>query len=196
MVVDAIVDGYFPLLEIYGDLLEEYEDLVLTERVDHPLPKIYGVKRNLSILRRAAWPLRDALHALMRRDDATLSKVSQLHMRDTLDHVMQVVDVTESFREVSSSLIDVHLSMVGQRTNEVMRVLTVISAIFIPLTFLAGVYGMNFDTSVGGNMPELQWRYGYLVFWIVSLIVGGALVGLFARLGWLRLPAGAERQSA
>ncbi|QDV07200.1 Magnesium transport protein CorA [Planctomycetes bacterium Poly30] len=193
MVIDAIVDGYFPVLEAYSDELEEFEDLILTDSEAEPLGDLYTTKRELAALRRAAWPLRDALQRLLRESSSPLSATSQLHLRDTLDHVMQVVDVTESFRELASSLVDVHLSMVGQRTNDVMRVLTVISAIFIPLTFLAGIYGMNFDTTKPGNLPELEWKYGYLFFWGVCLTVGIGLLVLFRRLGWL---GGAPTMSA
>lgn len=183
--IDAIVDGYFPVLEAYSDELGVFEESILTEQEAQPLAKLYTTKRELASLRRAAWPLRDSLQRLLREANSPLSDASQLHLRDTLDHVMQVVDVTESFRELATSLVDVHLSMVGQRTNEVMRVLTVVSAIFIPLTFLAGIYGMNFNTELPGNLPELQWRYGYVFFWLVCLIIGLGQIWLFRRLGWL-----------
>jgi magnesium transporter len=106
-------------------------------------------------------------------------------LRDTSDHVIQVVDLLESYRELASSLVDVHVSMLGQRTSETMRVLTVVSTIFIPLTFVAGVYGMNFDRSQPGNMPELGMPYAYIVFWAACIAIAGGLVLVFARLGWL-----------
>lgn len=186
MVVDAIVDGYFPVLEQYGDRLEEFENSVFAQRGGDVLDKLYLTKRDLASFRRAAWPLREALAELLRDDGTHLDELSRLHLRDTLDHTMQVVEVNESYRELAASLVDVHLSLVGQRTNEVMRVLTVVSAIFIPLTFLAGIYGMNFDTSQPWNLPELGWSYGYLVFWGLCLLLGGCLLLLFRRLGWLR----------
>ena len=186
MVVDSIVDGYFPVLEHFGEQLEVLEDQVLDEQAPDVLMDLYTTKRELAGLRRVTWPLRDALHHLVRDEQGSLSSSARLHLRDTLDHVMQVVEVTESYRELATSLVDVHLSMVGQRTNDVMRVLTVVSTIFIPLTFVAGVYGMNFDTRSAANLPELGWKYGYLFFWGVCAVMAIALLVLFRRLGWLR----------
>ena len=185
-VIDAIVDGYFPVLEEYGDLLELLEDQVLEERDKTVLRRLYAVKRDLSVFRRATWPLREALSQLVRDEGKPLSDTTRLHLRDTLDHMMQVHDVNESYRELGTSLVDVHLSLVGQRTNDIMRVLTVVSAVFIPLTFVAGVYGMNFDTDSPYNLPELGWTYGYVGFWIACLCLGIGLVFLFRRLGWFR----------
>ena len=185
-VIDAVVDGYFPVLEHYGGVLEELEDRILAGRGQDVLGELYQTKRDLAGFRRATWPLREALAQLMRDEDSRLSHSSRLHLRDTLDHTMQVVEVNESYRELSASLVDVYLSMVGQRTNDIMRVLTVVSTIFIPLTFLAGVYGMNFDTSEPLNLPELGWPLGYVLFWIVCLVSTVGLMVLFRRLGWLR----------
>jgi magnesium transporter len=186
MVVDAIVDEYFPILEHYGDQLEDLEERVLERARPELLAELYVIKRDLVALRRATWPLREALQSLLRdEDDVHLGDHARLYLRDTVDHVMQVVDVAETYRELSASLVDVHLSMVGQQTNDVMRVLTVIATIFIPLTFVAGVYGMNFDTREAWNLPELGWRYGYLFFWAVSLTIAGGLVVAFRRWGWL-----------
>jgi len=185
MVIDAIVDGYFPILEHFGAQLEQFEDEILLERSKHVLGRLYSVKRDLARFRRATWPLREALAQLERTDDTLLDETTRLHLRDTLDHTMQVVDVNESFRELAASLIDVHLSMVGQRTNEIMRVLTVVSAIFIPLTFVAGIYGMNFDTGQAWNLPELRWPLGYVFFWGVCLVMASTLLFVFRRLGWL-----------
>lgn len=185
-VIDAIVDGYFPVLEKFGDRLEEFEELILEERKHGVLGDLYVIKRELGGFRRAVWPLREALSQLMRDDEPRLTDPTQLHMRDTLDHTMQVIEVNETYRELAASLVDVHLSMVGQRTNDIMRVLTVISVIFIPLTFVAGVYGMNFDTSAPLNMPELHWPHGYVFFWFICLIVAAGLLLIFRRLGWLQ----------
>ena len=183
-IIDAIVDGYFPVLEVYGERLEDLELRVLEEPDKEVLAEVYEVKRDLMALRRAAWPLREMLSALLREEELMSSGV-QHYLRDTADHVFQVVDVTETYRELAGSFIDVYLSSISQRTNEVMRVLTVIATIFIPLTFLAGVYGMNFDTSKPLNMPELGWSYGYVVFIAVCVVVGGGLMLLFRHLGWL-----------
>lgn len=185
MLIDAVVDGYFPMVEHFAEVLETLEKNVFDGGGSELLGQIYGAKQDLGKFRRATYPLRDALAAML-REDSGISDFSKLHVRDALDHVMQVTEVNESYRELSMSLIDVHLSLVGQRTNEVMRVLTVISAIFIPLTFLAGIYGMNFNTQVSGNMPELNWAYGYAYFWGITVALTGTLLFLFRRLGWLR----------
>lgn len=186
MVLDAIVDGYFPVLETFGDRLESFEDRILEDERTDVLPELYTTKRELAGFRRSTWPLREALAMLMREGEAPLSEMARLHLRDTLDHTLQIVEVCESYRELTASLVDVHLSMVAQRTNEIMRVLTVVSAIFVPMTFVAGVYGMNFDTSQPWNLPELGWEYGYVAFWGVCLFVCATLVLVFRRLGWLR----------
>ncbi len=184
-VIDAIVDGYFPVLEHFGEKLEEFEEQILHENRTDTLAALYLAKRDLSGFRRATWPLRAALTQLQRDEEDGFHATARLHMRDTLDHVMQVVDVNESYRELAASLVDMHLSIVGQRTNDVMRVLTVVSAIFIPMTFVAGIYGMNFDTSKALNLPELGWSHGYLFFWCVCLSIAVSLLVLFRRLGWL-----------
>lgn len=180
MLVDGIVDGYFPVLEELGEVLEELEDAILDRPGREVLQELYQLRRQLMVFRRAAYPLRDLLVRLLHADDGTFAREARPHLRDTADHAMQVADVVESFRELAASLVEVHLSAMGQRTNEVMRVLTVISTIFIPLTFLAGVYGMNFDV-----LPELHWGYGYAAFWAVCLATACGLLALFRRLGWL-----------
>jgi len=185
-IIDTIVDGYFPVLEHFGDRLENFEELILEDKERGVLAELYTAKRDLAGFRRAIWPLREALSQLLRIEESRLTDSSKLYMRDTLDHTMQVVEVNESYRELAASLVDVHLSMVGQRTNDVMRVLTVISAIFIPLTFVAGIYGMNFDTDQPLNLPELRWPLGYVYFWSVCLVLGTTLLLLFRKLGWLR----------
>lgn len=184
-VLDSIVDGYFPVLEEYGEQLEELEAKVIDRPDPEVLADVYRAKRELVHFRRAVWPLRDSLSQVLREGHALLSAETLPYLRDINDHVMQVVDVQESYRELAGSFIDVYLSGVSNRTNEVMKVLTVISTIFIPLTFVAGVYGMNFDPEVPGNMPELRWRFGYPAFWIFTLVVATALLIVFRRLGWL-----------
>ncbi len=188
MVIDAVVDGYFPLLERFGDELEELEAAVIRSPTRDAISDIFRIKRELMTLRRAVWPLRDTLGQLVRDRHALIEPEVVPYLRDTTDHVHQVVDVVETYRELAGSLIDVYLSSVGNRTNDVMRVLTVIATIFIPLTFLAGVYGMNFD-----RMPELHWSFGYAAFWGVAGAVTATLLLLFARLGWLRFGGTRER---
>ena len=185
MLIDTIVDGYFPLLEQYGARLEDLEEEILEGPRGDVLERLYLMKREQASFRRAAWPMRDAMAQLMRDADLPFSKASRVYLRDTQDHVMQIVEVAESFRDLSAGLIDVHLSIVGQKTNDVMRVLTVVATLFIPHTFVAGVYGMNFDTSQPANLPELGWRYGYLFFWVLCAALATVLLVLFRRLGWL-----------
>lgn len=185
MLLDGIVDGYFPVLEAYGEKLESIEARVIERPDPRVLGEVYRMKRDLMTFRRAAWPLRDVLNHLLRDGHVRLSPAVAPYLRDAADHVAQVVDVIESYRELAGSFVDVYLSSVSNRTNEAMRVLTVISTIFIPLTFLAGVYGMNFDRAEPGNMPELGWPYGYVGFWAISLALGIALLVAFRRLGWL-----------
>ena len=185
MVVDTIVDAYFPVLEHHGDELERLETAILRSPTREILHGVYRIRRDLVAFRRAAWPLRDSLNQLLRDEDAPISDHARPYLRDTTDHIVQIVDVNETYRELASSLVDVYLSTLGHRTNEIMRVLTVVSTIFIPLTFLAGVYGMNFDTTHPLNLPELGWPYGYVAFWLVTLAVGCTLLVIFRRLGWL-----------
>ncbi len=185
LLVDTVVDGYFPALEELGDRLETIEDEILERPGRDVLRRLYRTKRDIVSFRRATWPLREALHDVVRSPGPHFADGVHPYLRDTNDHVVQVVDLLESYRELASSLVDVHVSMLGQRTNETMRVLTVVSTIFIPLTFLAGVYGMNFDRAQPGNMPELGMPYGYVLFWALCIAIAGGLVLVFARLGWL-----------
>lgn len=182
--IDATIDSCFPMLEAYSDRLEELEDC-LVQRPDRAvLARLHDTKRDLLVLRRALWPTREAVAMLSREEHALVAADTRVWLRDCYDHVVQLIDLAETDREVCADLMDLYLSSVSNRLNSVMKVLTIISTIFIPLTFLAGVYGMNFHTEVG-NMPELLWRHGYLVFWIICGVIAVALLGLFWRLGWL-----------
>jgi magnesium transporter len=158
---------------------------------------IHEMKRTLLALRRAIWPQRDAVGALLRDDSLHVAPETRLHLRDTYDHAVQVMDMVETFREITSGLMDLHLSSVSYRMNEVMKVLTVISTIFLPVTAIAGIYGMNFDTSRSAlNMPELGWRYGYL---FALLLMSGSVAGLllfYRRRGWIGWGAEPGRPSA
>lgn len=183
MVMDAIVDGYFPVLEAFGEELELLEQAVLADPTTTVLERVYSAKRDLLAFRRAVWPLREALSALLR--DETLPEETHPYLRDVSDHLSQVADILETYRELAGSFVDVYLSSISQRTNESMRVLTVIATIFIPLTFVAGIYGMNFDTAQPGNMPELGWPYAYAGFWAICAVITVGLLLLFRRLGWL-----------
>jgi magnesium transporter len=177
--VDAIIDGFFPVLEEYGEQLELLEDEVVANPSRYTLERIHRMKRELLTLRRAIWPQRDAINSLIRDESDLISHEVRIYLRDCYDHTVQVLDMVETYREVASSLMDIYLSSVSNKMNEIMKFLTVMSSIFIPLTFIAGVYGMNFE-----NMPELHTRSGYFVCVGVMAIVAIVLLTLFWRRGW------------
>lgn len=185
-VLDAVVDSYFPLIEQLGERLEHAEDRILKEPCQKDLNTLHDVKHDLMTVRRAAWPLREALNNLIRDSHPLITPETRTYLRDCADHTVQIIDLVETDRELCSDLRDIYLSTVSNRLNQVMKLLTIISTIFIPLTFLAGVYGMNFHTDAGPlSMPELLWKHGYLAFWVVCLLIAIALLTLFWRLGWL-----------
>lgn len=185
--LDASVDSYFPLLEEFGDRLETLEDEVLLRPTPEIVSRIHDAKQQLRILRRIIWPLRDAMNELARDSSSTIiADETRVYFRDLYDHTVQIIDIVETYRELGSDLVDLYLSSQSNRMNEIMRVLTVISTIFMPLGFLVGLYGMNFDTRSPWNMPELGWRYGYLMVWGVLLAVTTVLLVFFHRRGWLR----------
>jgi magnesium transporter len=184
--LDTIIDAFFPVLEVYGERVEALEDEVVTCPTHQTLEKIYAIKRELLALRRAIWPQRDAISMLIRGDDSSLiSDEVRIYLRDCYDHAIQVLDMVETYRELASSLMDVYLSSVSNRMNEVMKLLTIISTIFIPLTFIAGIYGMNFNPDKSPlNMPELNWYYGYPLCLGLMGVIAICLVLYFWRRGW------------
>ena len=188
--LDALIDSYFPLLERYGEALDAIErEVVATPDAGH-LTRIHVLKRDLLELRRALWPMREVTSQLLRDDVAFIGASTRLFLRDCADHVFQLMDMVEIDRELASSLIDLHLSSLSMRMNETMKVLTIIATIFIPLGFIAGVYGMNFDRSVSPfNMPELGWYLGYPFALGLMLAVALGLLAYFRRKGWLRRAA-------
>ncbi len=183
--LDSIVDGFFPVLETFGEQLEELEDEVVASPTRQTLERIHQLKRELLMLRRAIWPQRDAINSLIRDGSDLISQDVRIYLRDCYDHTIQVLDMVETYRELASSLMDVYLSSVSNKMNEVMKFLTVMSSIFIPLTFIAGVYGMNFDASKSPyNMPELEWYWGYPACMAAMFIIAFVLVFFFWRRGW------------
>ena len=182
---DAIIDGYFPVLEIYGEKIEDLEDEVIFNPSNQSLAKVYQIKRELLALRRAIWPQRNALNTLIRDGSSVIDPEILVFLRDCYDHTVQIIDIIETYRELASSLTDIYLSAISNKMNEVMKLLTVISSIFIPLTFIAGIYGMNFDPNVSPfNMPELEWYWGYPFCWTLMLTTAGGLIFYFWRKGW------------
>jgi magnesium transporter len=184
--IDAVIDGYFPVLEKLGDRIESIEETMLLGRAPALARDIHAIRADLVQVRRALWPLRDALGLLLREDCPQIGGETRVFFRDCYDHLVQLLDLVESYRDLGASLMELYLSMESQRLNEVMRVLTVISTIFIPLTFIAGVYGMNFQHDASPyNMPELSWRWGYPVVMAVMLLIGVLMLFWFRKKGWL-----------
>ncbi len=186
--LDAVIDAYFPVLEEYGEYIESLEDEVIFNPTRETVQKIYRVRRELMSLRRSIWPQRNALNQLIRdvsSNSQLISIESRVYLQDCYDHVVQVLDIVETYRELTANLMDVYLSSVSNRMNEVMKTLTVISSIFIPLTFIVGVYGMNFNTQVSPwNMPELDTYWGYPLCWAGMIAIALALSYYFWRKGW------------
>jgi len=183
--LDSIIDGFFPILENYGEQIEDLESEVVANPTRQTLEKIHKIKRELLTLRRSIWPQRDAINSLIRDGSDLISDEVRVYLRDCYDHAVQVLDMVETYRELSSSLMDVYLSSVSNRMNEVMKFLTIVSTIFIPLTFVAGVYGMNFNTEKSPlNMPELNWYWGYPLCWGVMIAIAAVLIVFFKRKGW------------
>jgi magnesium transporter len=184
---DTIIDGYFLALEAYGERLEALENEIAIHPTRQTLTKIYQIRRELLALRRAIWPQRDAINNLIRDECPLISHDVQVYLRNCYDHAVQIIDVIETYRELASGLMDVYLSAVGNKMNEVMKLLTVISTIFIPLTFVAGIYGMNFNPDASPwNMPELNWYWGYPACWGVMIAIATSLIFFFWRRGWFK----------
>lgn len=184
--LDAVVDNYFPVLEALGERLETLEDEIILNPSREMVAQVHDLKRMLLNLRRSIWPQREALNVLIRDDVPHFDHESRLYLRDVYDHSVRIIDLIETYREICSDLMDLYLSSISNRMNEVMRVLTVISTLFIPLTFIAGVYGMNFDPdSSRWNMPELRWYLGYpLCMGLMAVVTIGQLI-FFWRRGWI-----------
>jgi len=184
--LDANIDAYFPALDLYENSMESLDEEVRHNPTWDKSAAIHLMRRELRQLRRAVWPLRDVTGALGRSDVMLISKKIQPFFRDCHDHVIQAIEFVEGARERAADLADLYTTMVGEKANQVMKVLTIIATIFIPLTFLCGLYGMNFDTAISPyNMPELKWRFGYLSLWGVMLLVVSGMLLVFRRKGWL-----------
>jgi magnesium transporter len=182
--IDAIIDSYFPLLEQYGELLESLEEDVLLWADRDTLLRVHAIRHDLLHLRRAIWPAREAINSLVRDANPLIQSETRLFFRDVYDHTVQLMDFLETYRELGSDSRDLYMSTAGHRLSEIMKVLTIISTIFIPLTFIAGVYGMNFDF-----MPELRSRWGYPIALSVMAAIAVALLFYFRRRGWIGRPS-------
>jgi len=184
--IDAVVDAYFPIMENIGDRLDDLDDRTTAGGGHAAFAELHIVKRELLLLRRAIWPLRDAIRELQVEDTPFMSNQTRLFLRDCHDHAIQLIDLLEAYRDIASDIRDFHLSTVSLRMNEIMKTLTIIATIFMPLSFIAGLYGMNFDTNVSPwNMPELEWKYGYLYALALMATVAAIMLSYFKRHGWI-----------
>ena len=178
--LDVIVDGYFTALERIGDRIEDIEDkLVLDPEID-TLHDIYEMKRVMIAIRKSVWPLREVINHLDRVSNKYFKEGTSLYIRDVYDHTIQVIDAVETYRDLLSGMLDIYLSSISNKMNQIMKVLTIIGTIFIPLTFIAGVYGMNFH-----YMPELEWRFAYPTLWVVMIIITGIMLLFFKKSKWI-----------
>jgi magnesium transporter len=178
--LDSIVDNYFIILEKLGERIEILEELLITRPTPQTLQTIHDLKREMIFLRKAVWPLREVVGSLERGDSSLIQPSTRVYLRDLYDHTIQVIDNVETFRDMIAGILDIYLSSVSNRLNAVMKVLTIIATIFMPLTFLAGIYGMNFK-----YMPELQWRWGYPFIWFIMIGIGIFMLVYFKRKKWL-----------
>ena len=178
--IDAVVDSYFGILERLGEEIEDTGDRLVTDSAVETLQTIHFLKRELIFLRKAVWPLREVVSGLERGESPLMRDTTRIYMRDVYDHTIQIIETVETFRDMVSGMIDIYLSGVSNRMNAIMKVLTIIATIFMPLTFLAGVYGMNFK-----HMPELDWQWGYPALWCVMIAIGISMLIYFRRRKWL-----------
>ena len=179
-ILDAVVDNYFPALERYGEQLDSLEQEVVTRPGRQTLATIHDVKRDLLTVRRAVWPAREALNSLLRDESPFITRDTRTYLRDCYDHAVRIIDIIETDRETAFGLLETYLSSISNRMNEIMKVLTIIATIFIPLTFIVGIYGMNFT-----NMPELYSPWGYPGVMILMGVIAAGMLLYFRRKGWL-----------
>ena len=178
--MDAVVDCYFTAIEKIGDKIEEIEEEIISETDKKSLLELYHLKREMIYLRKQVWPMRDMINNMVRSETNLINPSSDIYLRDLSDHVTRIIDTVETYRDLLSGIMDIYLSTNANKMNEVMKVLTIMSSIFIPVTFIAGVYGMNFE-----NMPELKTQNGYFITWgiMLSIIIG--LMVYFKRKKWM-----------
>ena len=178
--MDAVVDNYFSILEKLGDRIEQLEGRIFAEADGQLIRQVHMLKRELILLRKSVWPLRETINGLQKSESPLISDTTDIYLRDIYDHTIQVIDSIETFRDMTSGVVDMYLSNMSNRMNSVMKVLTIIATIFIPLTFIAGIYGMNFQ-----YMPELRWRWGYAMSLLAMAAVALSMLTYFKRKKWL-----------
>jgi magnesium transporter len=185
--IDAVIDSYFPVLDALGDQVEQLDDELSRNPRQPMMGRVHDIRVSLHLLRRSIWPHREALSALTREHLELITDETRIHLRDCYDHAIQIMDLVENDRDLCSDLRDFYLTAVNNRMNEIMKVLTVIATLFMPLSFIAGVWGMNFDPDTSPwNMPELRWWYGYPMAWGVMLAVAAVMMYFFYRRGWMQ----------
>lgn len=178
--IDCLVDNYFSILEKVDEKLERLENELFNEPTPQTLVKIQRIKREISLIRKAVWPMREVISSFNRLDSALVQDATKLYTQDIYDHTIQAIDTVESFREISSGMLDIYLSTINQRMNEIMKVLTVVATIFVPLTFVSSLYGMNFD-----HIPELHWPWGYYMVIALMLSISAGMLYFFRRKQWI-----------
>lgn len=184
--MDNVADHYFNLLNKLGEQLESVEDELMDDPGEETFQRIHSLRKEVSITRKSIWPTRDMLNTLIRDESDFIEESTKIFIRDVYDHIVQIIDNIENYREMIIGMHDMYMSHVSNKMNEVMKVLTIIATIFIPLTFIAGIYGMNFNPDASPyNMPELNWYWGYPAFWAVTIIVSFLMVIFFKRKDWL-----------
>ena len=177
--IDVIVDNYFTVLDYVGDTTDDTEEELIANPSKKTLQQIYFIKRELMYLRKSVFPLRELIGQLTRCQTQMINENTIVYLRDVYDHLIQIVDTIETYQDIMSNMLDTYLSSIGNRTNEIMKILAIMSTIFIPLTFLAGIYGMNFR-----NIPELNFQYGYLMFWGIAIAITLAMIAFFHKKKW------------
>jgi magnesium transporter len=178
--LDTVVDHYFVVLERFSEMTERLEETLIRRPDPNALGTLHGLKRQMILLRKSIWPLREVVSGLQRGESPLITDATRLYLRDVYDHTVRVIDTVETLRDLLSGMLDIYLSSLSYRLNEVMKVLTIIATIFIPLTFLTSIYGMNFM-----NMPELKWPWGYPALWLLMLSIGGGMLYYFRKKRWL-----------
>jgi magnesium transporter len=179
--INTVVDNYFNVTDSIGEAIDKVEEELMSSPSKSMLRKIYLIKRELMYLRKTVHPLRELIGQLTRYDSILKSPNTDMYLRDLYDHLIQVVDTIETFQDIMSNMLDIYLSSIGNKTNDTMKILTIFSTIFIPLTFLAGVYGMNFR-----NIPELDFKYGYLIFWGICVVLAVIMLIFFKKKKWIK----------
>jgi len=178
--IDAIVDHYFLILEKLGENIETLEEDLLENPSPETLQTLHEMKREMIYLRKQIWPIREITNGLVKSESSLIQEQMHVYFRDVYDHTIQVIDTVESYRDILAGMLDIYLSTVSNKMNEVMKVLTIIATIFIPITFVAGIYGMNFKF-----MPELEWRWGYVMVWAIIVVVAGIMIGFYKKKKWI-----------